>query len=283
MGTDPLRLRVLTLLALLAAPAISRQGAAQRMEPLPKELEGVGITERPGARIPLDLEFTAEDGKPVRLGTYFDGKKPVILNLGYYRCPMLCGLVLSGLLQGLKETAWTVGREFEVVTVSIDPLETPTLARLKKESYLSDYGRPGAAAGWHFLTGREANIRKLADAVGFGYRYVPEREEYAHAAALFMATPDGHLSRTLYGVQYAAGTLRMALTEAGQGKVGSVADRILLTCFHYDAAEGRYAVAAAALMRIGAGATALALGGWLLARWVRDARRANGGSEEMTS
>jgi len=271
----PLRLLLLVLALTAAWPA-----AAERMEPLPKQLEGVGITEHPGAQVPLDLEFVAEDGKPVRLRSYFDGKKPVILNLGYYRCPMLCGLVLSGLLQGLKETAWSVGREFEVVTVSIDPLETPTLARLKKESYLAEYGRPGAAAGWHFLTGREESIRKLADAVGFGYRYVPERGEYAHAAVLFMATPDGHIARYLYGVLYAAGTLRMALTEAGQGKVGTTADRILLTCFHYDAEQGRYVVAAMTLMRTGGGVTVLVVGGWLLARWRRDARKPRERSEE---
>ena len=271
----PLRLLLLVLALTAAWPA-----AAERMEPLPKQLEGVGITEHPGAQVPLDLEFVADDGKPVRLRSYFDGKKPVILNLGYYRCPMLCGLVLSGLLQGLKETAWSVGREFEVVTVSIDPLETPTLARLKKESYLAEYGRPGAAAGWHFLTGREESIRKLADAVGFGYRYVPERGEYAHAAVLFMATPDGHIARYLYGVLYAAGTLRMALTEAGQGKVGTTADRILLTCFHYDAEQGRYVVAAMTLMRTGGGVTVLVVGGWLLARWRRDARKPRERSEE---
>ncbi len=271
----PLRLLLLVLAFTAAWPA-----AAERMEPLPKQLEGVGITEHPGAQVPLDLEFVADDGKPVRLRSYFDGKKPVILNLGYYRCPMLCGLVLSGLLQGLKETAWSVGREFEVVTVSIDPLETPTLARLKKESYLAEYGRPGAAAGWHFLTGREESIRKLADAVGFGYRYVPERGEYAHAAVLFMATPDGHIARYLYGVLYAAGTLRMALTEAGQGKVGTTADRILLTCFHYDAEQGRYVVAAMTLMRTGGGVTVLVVGGWLLARWRRDARKPRERSEE---
>jgi protein SCO1/2 len=271
----PLRLLLLVLAFTAAWPA-----TAERMEPLPKQLEGVGITEHPGAQVPLDLEFVADDGKPVRLRSYFDGKKPVILNLGYYRCPMLCGLVLSGLLQGLKETAWSVGREFEVVTVSIDPLETPTLARLKKESYMAEYGRPGAAAGWHFLTGREENIRKLADAVGFGYRYVPERGEYAHAAVLFMATPDGHIARYLYGVLYAAGTLRMALTEAGQGKVGTTADRILLTCFHYDAEQGRYVVAAMTLMRTGGGVTVLVVGGWLLARWRRDARKPRERSEE---
>ncbi len=270
----------LWVLPLILALAAAWPASAERMEPLPKQLEGVGITEHPGAQVPLELEFVAEDGNPVRLRNYFDGKRPVILNLGYYRCPMLCGLVLSGLLQGLKETSWSVGHEFEVVTVSIDPLETPTLARLKKESYLKEYGRPGAAAGWHFLTGREESIRKLADAVGFGYRYVPERGEYAHAAVLFMATPDGHVARYLYGVLYAAGTLRMALTEAGQGKVGTTADRILLTCFHYDAEQGRYVVAATTLMRMGGGLTVLVVGAWLLARWRRDGRKSRERSEE---
>jgi protein SCO1/2 len=268
---------------LVLALAASTGAAAERMEPLPKQLEGVGITEHPGAVVPKDLEFVADDGRTVRLGDYFDGKRPVVLNLGYYRCPMLCGLVLSGLLQGMKELPWTAGREFEVVTVSIDPRETATLARLKKETYLGEYGRPGAAAGWHFLTGREENIRKLADAVGFGYRYVPEREEFAHAAALFVATPDGRLARYLYGVLYAPGTLRMALTEAGQGKVGTTGDRILLACFHYDSNEGRYVVAATRLMRIGGGATALVVGGWLLVQWRRSGRKPGQRDEEMES
>ena len=271
------------VVAIAAGPA-----AAQRMEPLPKELEGVGITDRPGAAIPKDLEFVGEDGKPVRLTAFFDRKKPVILNLVYYRCPMLCGLVLSGLVEGMKELPWTPGSEFEVVTVSIDPSETPTLAKLKKESSLTEYGRPGAAAGWHFLTGTEPNIRKLAAAVGFGYRFVPDRGEYAHAAGLFVVTPDGHLSRTLYGVQYIGRTLRMALTEAGQGKVGNTADQILLTCFHYDAQAGRYVVAAATFMELGGAVTVLVFGGWLGVAWFREARRSraqsrNPRSEEMTT
>jgi protein SCO1/2 len=257
------------LLLLVVALPVS----AQRREPLPKDLEGVGITEHPGAKLPLDVEFKDEDGGTVRLGRYFTGDRPVILTLGYYRCPMLCTLVLNSLVDGLRDLPWTPGREFEVVTVSIDPTETPTLARLKKQNYLEEYARPGAASGWHFLTGREENIRKLADAVGFGYRYVPERGQYAHAAAIFVATPDGRLAKVLYGVVYQPKTVRLALTEAGEGKVGTTADQLLLYCFHYDAQEGRYVLAAQNIMRFGGASTALIVGLWLAVSWRRGAHK----------
>jgi protein SCO1/2 len=259
--------------ALVLLVATAMPAAAQRKEPLPKELEGIGISEHPGARLPLDLEFTDEDGKPVRLAQYFSGTRPVILTLGYYRCPMLCTLVLNSLVDGIRDLPWTPGREFEIVTVSIDPLETPTLARLKKQNYLEEYARPGAAQGWHFLTGREENIRKLADAVGFGYRYVEERQQYAHPAAIFVVTPDGRMARYLYGVVYQPKTVRLALTEAGQGKIGTTADQLLLYCFHYDAEEGRYVLAATNLMRFGGATTALVVGVWLVTSWRRGARK----------
>jgi protein SCO1/2 len=259
--------------ALVLLLATAMPAAAQRKEPLPRELEGIGITEHPGARLPLDLEFTDEDGKPVRLAQYFAGTRPVILTLGYYRCPMLCTLVLNSLVDGIRDLAWTPGREFEIVTVSIDPLETPTLARLKKQNYLEEYARPGAAQGWHFLTGREENIKKLADAVGFGYRYVEERQQYAHPAAIFVVTPDGRMARYLYGVVYQPKTVRLALTEAGQGKIGTTADRLLLYCFHYDAQEGRYVLAATNIMRFGGATTALVVGLWLVTSWRRGARK----------
>lgn len=259
--------------ALVLLVATAMPAAAQRKEPLPRELEGIGITEHPGARLPLDLEFTDEDGKPVRLAQYFPGTRPVILTLGYYRCPMLCTLVLNSLVDGIRDLAWTPGREFEIVTVSIDPLETPTLARLKKQNYLEEYARPGAAEGWHFLTGREESIRKLAGAVGFGYRYVEERQQYAHPAAIFLATPDGRMARYLYGVVYQPKTVRLALTEAGQGKIGTTADQLLLYCFHYDGQEGRYVLAATNIMRFGGATTALVVGLWLVTSWRRGARK----------
>jgi len=246
---------------------------AQRAEPLPRELKGVGITEHPGARLPLDLEFTADDGKPVLLSRYFSGGRPVILTLNYYRCPMLCGLLLNGVVEGLKELSWSPGKEFEVVTVSIDPQETATLARLKKEGYITELGRPGAASGWHFLTGREANIKKLADAVGFGYRYDTERQQYAHPAGIFLVTPDGRMARYLYGVVFEPRTLKLALTEAGEGKVGNAGDQILLYCYHYDANAGRYVIAATNIMRLGGVTTALVVGLWLFSAWRRGARK----------
>ena len=159
------------------------------------------------------------------------------------------------------------------MTVSIDPLETPTLARLKKQNYLEEYGRPGAASGWHFLTGREENIKELADAVGFGYRYVEERGQYAHAAAIFVVTPDGRMARYLYGVVFQPKTVRLALTEAGEGKIGSTADQLLLYCFHYDAQEGRYVLAAAEHHALGGGRTALVVGLWLAVSWRRGAHK----------
>jgi len=217
--------------------------------------------------------FRDEDGREVRLGDFFRAGKPVILNLGYYGCPMLCGLVANGLVAGLKDLPWNAGQEFGVVTVSIDPNETPTLARLKKQSYLRELGRPVAAAGWHFLTGREADIRALTEAVGFGFRWNEERREFAHAAVLIVLTPQGTVSRYLYGIEFDARTLRLSLVEAAEGKVGSPLDRILLYCFHYDASERRYALAAVKLMRAGGLVTALAVTGALTLLWRREKRR----------
>ena len=174
------RIRSGVLCACVAAVAVAFApwARAQRAEPLPKGLEGVGITEHPGARVPLDLEFVAEDGRPVKLSQFITGAKPVILTLNYFRCPMLCTLLLNGLVDGLRGLSWTPGNQFEVITLSFDPLETHTLAMLKKESYIGDLGRPAAAAGWHFLTGTQANIKALTDAVGFSYRYDEERQQY---------------------------------------------------------------------------------------------------------
>jgi protein SCO1/2 len=267
---------LLALAALRPVPA----GAVQRQDPLPKELEGVGVTEKLGARLPLDLEFVDETGQTIRLASFFAKGRPVMLTLNYYSCPMLCTLMLNGLIDGLRELKWTPGKEFEVVTLSINPLETPTLARLKKQTYMEYYERPGAAAGWHFLTGRERDIRQLADAVGFGYAWVEARREYAHPAAIMLASPDGRVVRYLYGVMYEPKDLRLAIAEAGEGKVGSTAEQILLFCFHYDAEEGRYVIAASNLMRAGGLATAAIFGSWLFVWWRRSTRRRDAGEAE---
>lgn len=246
---------------------------ADRTEQTPAALEGVGVTEHRGAKLPLDRRFVDEDGNPVRLGDYFDGHRPVILVPGYYGCPMLCGLVANGLATGMKRMVWSPGVEYQVVSLSIDPTETPTLAKAKKQSYIRDLGRPSSATGWRFLTGREEDIRAVTDAVGFGYRWIAETRQFAHAAVIVICMPDGQVSRYLYGIEFDPQTLRLSLVEAAAGKVGSPLDQVLLFCFHYNASEGRYALAASGLMRLGGLVTAVALGIFLLALWRRDKRR----------
>ena len=259
-------------------PACGTTAPADRTEPLPKELEGIGITEHLDAPVPLDLEFKDEDGRTVRLGDYFHENRPVLLTLNYYRCPMLCNLQLNGLVEALRGLAWSPGKEFEIVTVSFDPGETPALARLKKQNYVTEYGRPAALTGWHFLTGRKEPIKALTDAMGFGYRWNPDRKEWMHVAGVFVCTPDGRLSRILYGILYDPQTLRLSMVEAAQNRIGSSLDQILLYCYHYDAQAGRYAPAAMSVMRAGGVFTVVAIGVLLSALWLRDARRRRGGT-----
>ena len=249
---------------------------AQRAEPLPPDLEDVGVTENLDAPVPLDLALRDESGAAVRLGDYFDARRPVLLSLVYYECPMLCTLVLDGMVRVLEDLDWTPGQNFEVVTVSIDPGETPDLARSKKQAYLDSYGRPEAAAGWHFLTGDAAEIRRLTAAVGFRYRYLEDSGEFAHPAVLFVLTPEGKLSRYLFGVQHDPRTLRLSLVEAAEGRIGSPVDKFLLYCYRYDAEAGRYAPVALKVMRLGGAASALVLGALLISLWLREARHRRG-------
>ncbi len=252
---------------------IPARAPAQRAEPTPEALEGVGITEHLGVQIPLDLAFRDEDGRDVTLGDYFESERPVVLTLNYYACPMLCTLHLNGLVDALKELEWTPGQEFEIVTVSFDPKETPRLAKLKKQTYIKEYGRPAAASGWHFLTGDPQAIAALTDTLGFRYRYDEESRQFAHVAVTFVATPDGRVSRYLYGVLYEPKTIRLSLVEATDGRIGTTLDQVILYCFHYDAASGRYAPAAQNFMRAGGGLTVIVLGVLLVGYWRRDQRR----------
>jgi protein SCO1/2 len=270
---------ILSIFLMAMAALLSRTAWAQRTEPLPKELEGIAITDHAGAQVPLDLELLDEAGRSVRLADYVNGDRPIILTLVYYECPMLCGVVLQAVVDGLKGLPWTAGEDFEIVTVSFNPRETPQLARLKKQTFIKEYGRPEAAAGWHFLTGREENVRRLADTVGFAYRWDEKLKQYVHATGIFILTPQGRVARTLFGVAYEARTLRLALAEAGRGSVGKATDQLLLYCFHYDANAGRYVVAASNVMRLGGAATLLIVGGWLGAVWVRGARRRRASGE----
>ncbi|MHC4470346.1 MAG: SCO family protein [Planctomycetota bacterium] len=260
---------------LVAALLFSTTGdaLAQRAEGPVPSLEGIDIVPNPGAQVPLDGTFVDERGKKVRLTNYIGGEKPVILTLGYYRCPQLCDLVLNGVVDALKAVDWEPGREFEMVTISIDPLETPMMAKLKKQSYVKSYGRASANRGWHFLTGRDADVRAVADAVGFGYRYNEDRKEYAHAAGIFLLTPTGKLSRCLRGIQFDPKTLRLSLLEASEGKQGSTIDSLLLWCFHYDETAGRYGLAATTVMRIGGVLTLIVLAAILLPVWLRARKR----------
>ena len=220
----------------------------------------VGIVERPDAQVPLGLRFNDEQGELVELGSLFDGERPVILALVYYRCPSLCNLVLNGMVDVLQRMEWSAGQGFDVITVSINPQETAPLARDKKRTYLKDYGREGAEDGWRFLTGLEGSIRPLAESVGFGYKFDTQSMEYAHSAALFVLTPDGRVSRTLYGVAHEPKTVKFSLLEAADGKIGTALDRLILYCYHYDPDTGTYTPVVMNIMRLAALTTVGLLG-----------------------
>ncbi len=230
----------------------------ERSEARPDLLKKVGFDQKLNAQVPLDLVFRDESGRSVPLATYF-GRKPVVLSLVYYECPMLCTLALNGQLRLYRGLDFNVGDQFEVVTLSINPRETPVLAAAKKASYLSRYRRTGADLGWHFLTGAEPAIRELADAVGFRYEYDPVSRQYAHATGLMVLTPEGRIAAYQYGVEYSPADLRLAVIEASEGKVGTPVEQVLLYCFHYDPATGKYSMAILNLVRAGAIVTFIAL------------------------
>ncbi len=256
------------LLALAPLPARAE-------DPLPSQLEGVGIDQHMDAQVPVDLTFRDETGKTVVFGDLLGGK-PTILNLVYYECPMLCTLVLNGLLSSLRALPFEVGKEFNIVTLSIDPGEGPELAAAKKKNVLAEYRRVGAEAGWRFLTGDEASIRRLAGAVGFRYTYDEETDLYAHAAGIVILTPRGKVARYFYGIDYAPRDVRLALIEASQNKIGTVVDQLLLFCYQYDPKSGKYSAATMKLVRTGAILTVLALVTFILLARRREARHARG-------
>jgi len=247
---------------MLAAPL-------QAQDSKPPMLSGIGIDQRLNEQVPLDLTFRDEAGRPVRLGNYFGGK-PVILTLNYYECPMLCSLILEGLVSSLRVLSFDIGDQFTVVTVSFDPGETPTLAAATKAKYVQRYARPRAAEGWHFLTGQDAAITSLAKAVGFRYAYEEQQDEYAHASGIVVLTPQGKIARYFYGIEYAPRDLRLGLVEAAANKIGSLADQILLFCYHYDPTTGKYSAAVLNAVRAGGVATLLALGTFLTVMWRRE-------------
>ena len=238
---------------------------------LPKALEGVGFDQNLDQALPLETRFRDQAGREVALGSYF-GERPVIVALVYYECPMLCGLVLNGLVSSMKALDFLPGRDFEVVAVSFDPKETPELAAAKRQSYVERYARPGTEEGIHFLTGDEAAIAALTRAAGFRYTYDDATQEFAHPAGITISTPQGKIARYLFGADYAPRDLRLALVEAGEGRIGTVTDQVMLYCFHYDPAAGRYTTAVMNLIRAGGLATVLSLGLFVTVMWRRDRR-----------
>jgi protein SCO1/2 len=259
---------LLIVLALLTASTAFGQGMSKGiMSPpasaRPPYLENVGIEQHLDAQVPPDLAFVDDTGRAVKLGDYF-GKKPLILNLVYYNCTMLCGEALAGLTGAMRLVKFDVGNEYDVITVSFNPRETPEIAAEKKKDYLKRYGRPGAASGWRFLTGPPESIDALTKAVGFQYQYDPRIQQYAHATAIMVLTPQGRISRYFYGVDFPPKDLRMGLVEASQGKIGNAVDQVLLYCYHYDPATGKYGAVVTNMLRLGAGLTILIVGGMLL-------------------
>ena len=235
----------------------------------PPRLENVGIEQHLDAQVPPALTFRDETGKTVKLGDYF-GHKPLILNLVYYNCTMLCGEALAGLSSAMRLVKFDVGNEFDVITVSFDPRETPEMAAAKKKDYVARYSRPNAAAGWHFLTGQQDSINALTKVVGFQYQYDAKSNQYAHATAIMVLTPQGRISRYFYGVDFPPKDLRMGLVEASQGKIGNAVDAVLLYCYHYNPETGKYGAMVSNILRLTAAATVLIMGIFLFILWRLD-------------
>jgi len=239
----------------------ARREAGTVSSGLPTALRDVRIEQKLDQQLPLDLQFRDEAGQSVKLGQYF-GQKPVVLALVYYDCPMLCTQVLNGMVESFRVLPFQLGKEYDVVTISFDPRETPQLAEKKKKvyiGYLPDKMQASANAGWHFLTGDAENIRQITDAVGFRYHYDESTKQFAHASAIMVATPQGKLSRYYYGIEYPARDLRLGLIESAQNKIGSPVDQLLLYCYHYDPATGKYGAVVMNIVRAGGIATMLAI------------------------
>lgn len=246
---------------------------AEAATPAPANFEQVGVTERLNEPIPRELSFVDSTGRPVRLGELLGGDKPVVLTLVYYRCPMLCNLVLSGLTRSLGEARMRLGEDFRAITVSIDPEETPAMAAEKKRGHLQSLGVPADSPDWPFLTGTPPAIKALAEAVGFRYSYDAQLKQYAHAAVMFVLTPEGRLSRYLYGMETPPRDLRWSLVEASGGRVGTSFDRVLLTCYQYDPATRRYGFFVKGFLRTGGLLVFTALATLLGVLWRRELKR----------
>jgi len=273
-----LRAAVGVMSIVLMSAVVSAQGEAPGVRPdpgmpsnqVPAALSKVSFEQRLNEPLPLDLQFKDESGRTVKLGDYF-GRKPVVLTFVYYECPMLCTQVLNGLESALRVINESIGKEFDVVTVSFDPKETPVLASGKKKAYLERYKRPEAQQGWHFLTGDQASIDALTKAAGFNFVWDEASHQFAHASGIVIVTPQGKVSRYFFGVDYAPRDVKFALIESSNEKIGSLADRLLLYCYHYDPQEGNYGFVAMRAVRIGGAVTIVALVGFVFVSLRREA------------
>jgi len=241
----------------------ARPGSGPVSSGLPAVLKNVRIDQRLNEQVPLDAVFKDEQGRDVTLGQFFKGK-PVVLSLVYYSCPMLCNQVLNGMLGSFRQVSFNIGEQYEVVTVSFDSRETPELAAAKKSTYIKAYNRPAAEASWHFLTGNEANIKRLTEAVGFHYLWDDQTKQFAHASGIMVLTPEGKLARYFYGIEYPAKDLRLGLVEASRNKIGTPVDVLMLYCYHYDPATGKYGAVIMNIVRLAGGVTLVLIVGLLL-------------------
>ncbi len=239
---------------------------------LPPALEKVGIEQKLGEQVPLDARLKDENGNEVRLGDYFGKGRPVILALVYFECPMLCNEVLNGLTGSLKSLTFETGKDFDVIAISFDARENDKteLAKSKKEGYMKRYGRPGTENGWHFLTGTQTEIDKVTKAVGFNYQWDEQSKQFAHAGGIMVTTPDGKLSRYLYGIDYAPKDIKFAVMESAESKIGNPAEQLMLYCFHYDPATVRYGLSILKVMRLGGVVTLIGLGAMFFVFWRRN-------------
>jgi len=272
-NSQPLMIAAILLAILTLCSAALGQGMSKGiMSPpanvRPPGLKNVGIEQHLNEQIPPELIFRDENGNQVRLADYF-GRKPMILNLVYYQCPMLCGEVLSGLESTLRVLKFDVGNQFDVLTVSFDPRETPAMATAKKAEFLKRYGRPGATQGWHFLTGPQQSIDALTKTAGFQYEYDANSGQFAHTTAIMVLTPEGRIAQYYYGVEYAPKDLRLGLIQASQNKIGNLADQVLLYCYHYDPATGKYGAVVMRILRLAGAATILTLGLFMIVMFRR--------------
>lgn len=266
-------LRGLVLAVCVLVAFVARRADAQ-INATPPELQHVGVAEHLDGPLPLDTSFRDHTGKSVKLRDFFDGRRPVVLTFAYHTCPVLCGMVLNNAVAGLKEIPWTIGKEFDVVTISIDPNESLEKTTNKRTSLLTEYGRTGTGneVGWHFLVGDEASIASVAKAAGFEYEYDTRQQQWGHPSVVMLTTPDGKMARYLYGIEFRPEDLRLGLLEASQGRSIGTVEKLIMFCYHYDPQGGKYVLVANRVMQLGGGFAAMLLVGMLAVFWWREFR-----------